>query len=227
MKAKVDAAKAAIIEGRIAVHDYMTNNKCMPLWVMAFPPYQIVSMGAPFRKLADFRGKVIRSAGGTMNLVVSTLGGSPAEIPVGDMYVALERGVAGATISALSSLKPYKVHEIMKSASTNGSFGTFVNIFSCNTDKWAALPDDVKKAMVQAGKDVQASASAFMDKEVGELSEEFVKLGKEMYAFAPDDARAINGKLAGVNEDWAQRLGRRKLPAKEVLERFNVLAGSA
>jgi len=30
MKAKVEAAKADIIAGKIAVHDYMSNNSCKP-----------------------------------------------------------------------------------------------------------------------------------------------------------------------------------------------------
>ncbi|MGE0724656.1 MAG: TRAP transporter substrate-binding protein DctP [Alphaproteobacteria bacterium] len=224
-KAIVTAHARALAEkGPLA--DEFAVNKGVPFWVMAFPPYQIVSMAAPLRKLADFRGKVIRSAGGSMNLVIAALGGSPAEIPVGDMYVALERGTATATISALSSLKPYKVHEIMKAASTNGAFGTFVNIMACNTDKWAKLPADIQKAMVQAGRDVQASAAAFMDKEVGELRDEFAKMGKAMYEFSAEEAAAINGKLAGVHDDWTRRLDRRKLPASDVLARFRTLSAS-
>lgn len=218
-------AKALTEKGALA--DEFAANKAVPLWVMAFPPYQIVSMTTPLRKLGDFRGKVVRSAGGSMNLVISTLGSSPAEIPVGDMYVALERGTATATISALSSLKPFKVNEIMKSASTNGSFGTFVNIFACHSDKWAKLPADIQAAFMQAGKDVQASASAFMDKEVDTLKAEFAGQGKLMYEFEPADLKAINDKMAGVHDDWAQRLDRRKLPAKDVLARFRALSGNA
>jgi TRAP-type C4-dicarboxylate transport system substrate-binding protein len=218
-------AKALAEKGALA--EEFAANKAVPLWVMAFPPYQIVSMTSPIRKLGDFRGKVVRSAGGSMNLVISTLGASPAEIPVGDMYVALERGTATATISALSSLKPFKVNEIMKSASTNGSFGTFVNIFACHSDKWAKLPAEIKAALEQAGKDTQAAASAFMDKDVDELRDEFAKQGKLMYAFEPAELKAINDKLGGVHDDWAQRLDRRKLPAKDVLARFRTLSGNA
>ncbi|MEX2630350.1 MAG: TRAP transporter substrate-binding protein DctP [Tistlia sp.] len=191
-----------------------------PLWVMAFPPYQIVSTGAAIKTLEDFQGKVLRSAGGSMNLVIDSLGAAPAEIPVSDMYVALERGTAGGTISALSSLKPYKVDEIMTSASTNGSFGTFVNIFAANTATWDRLPKEIQDAMVQAGEDTQASASSFMDAEIDGLIEEFEAGGKDMYAFAPDQLEAINARLAVVHDDWVKRLDDRGLPAGQVLADF-------
>jgi TRAP-type C4-dicarboxylate transport system substrate-binding protein len=94
----------------------------VPIWAMAFPPYQIVSMGKPMRTLADFKGNVVRSAGGTMTLAIKTLGAAPAEVTVSDMYVAMDRGTVNSTISALASVKPYNLHEIMKSVSTNGAF---------------------------------------------------------------------------------------------------------
>lgn len=219
----VGAHAEALAQGGPLAEEFAAN-RAKPLWVMAFPPYQLVSMTEPYRSVADFEGKVIRSAGGSMNLVISALGGSPAEIPVGDMYVAMERGTVGATISALSSLKPYKVNEIMKAASTNGSFGTFVNIFAANTDTWKTLPREIRDAMVQAGQDVQKSASSFMDGEVAGLVDEFTGQGIDMYAFAPDDLKAINGRLATVQDDWVARLDGRNLPAGQVLATFRSLA---
>lgn len=216
----VTAHGKLLTEGGPLAEEFAANG-AKPLWVMAFPPYQIVSTGEPIKTLADFDGKVLRSAGGSMNLVISSLGASPAEIPVSDMYVALERGTAGGTISALSSIKPYKVDEIMTSASTNGSFGTFVNIFAANMDTWNSLPKDIQDAMIQAGKDTQESASKFMDEEISGLIKEFEEGGKDMYEFAPDQLQAINERLAPVQEDWVTRLKDRGLPAQEVLDNFS------
>ncbi|SMF55464.1 TRAP-type C4-dicarboxylate transport system, substrate-binding protein [Tistlia consotensis] len=224
-QAIVTAHSDQLADGGALAKEFASQD-CDPLWVMAFPPYQIVSTGDPIKTVDDFKGKVIRSAGGSMNLVINALGASPAEIPVSDMYVALERGTVGATISALSSLKPYKVDEIMKAASTNGSFGTFVNIFCGNAKKMASLPKEIRDAMVQAGKDTQTSASTFMDNEVGGLIKEFEGAGKTMYAFAPDQLKAINAELAKVQDEWVKRLADRGLPADKVLAKFRELTAS-
>lgn len=71
-----------------------------------------------------------------MNLTIEALGAAPAEITMGDIYVALDRGTTDATISSLSSLRSYKLDELAKAASTNANFGTFTNVFSIAADKW-------------------------------------------------------------------------------------------
>jgi TRAP-type C4-dicarboxylate transport system substrate-binding protein len=217
----IDAYSQAVDSGPLA--EEFAANEAVPIWVMAFPPYQIVSTGGPITSLDDFSGKVIRSAGGTMNLTISALGASPAEIPVGDMYVALERGTVDGTISALASLKPFNVHEVMKAVSTNGAFGTFANVFSIRADKWKALPADVQDAMRECGAQTEASIADFLDSEAEALAQEFAGTGIEVYEFTPEQLQAVNERLSSVSEDWVSRLSGRGLPAEEVLQSYTKL----
>lgn len=219
----ITAYSAAVKEGALA--EEFASNNIIPLWVMAFPPYQVVSMGGPIRTESDFQGKVIRSAGGTMNLAIQSLGASPAEIPVGDMYVALERGTVDGTISALSSLKPFNVHELMGATSTNGAFGTFTNVFSIRADRWEALSEEARQAMVDCGQQTEESIATFMDEEAKQLAEEFAGMGVEVYEFTEEETAAINEKLAPVSEDWVSRLAERGLPAEEVLSTYGARFG--
>ncbi|WP_198585923.1 TRAP transporter substrate-binding protein [Pararhizobium haloflavum] len=220
----ITAYSEAVKEGPLA--EEFASNNIKPLWVMAFPPYQMVSMDGPIRSESDFQGKVIRSAGGSMNLAIQSLGASPAEIPVGDMYVALERGTADGTISALSSLKPFNVHELMGATSTNGAFGTFSNVFSIRTDRWEALSPETQQAMTECGAKTEESVAAFMDEEAVQLAEEFAELGAEVYEFTEEEMGAINEKLAPVSEDWVSRLSDRGLPAEEVFADYSARLGA-
>ena len=217
----VNAHAAALKSGPLAAE--FVANHVHPLYVMAFPPYQVVSMKSAIRTLADFKGKVLRSAGGTMNLVISALGASPAEMPVGEMYLALQRGTVDGTISAFASIKGYNVQEIAKAMSGNAAFGTFVNILACNTNKWKTLPREVQDAFTKAGEEITASASTFLDGQTDKLKKEFAAKGMEIYDFAPDQLAAINGRLASVQDDWVKRLKDRGLPAAEVLAKFKSL----
>lgn len=215
----VDAHAEALKKGGPLAKEFVANH-IHPLYVMAFPPYQIVNMKSPIKTLADFKGKVLRSAGGSMNLVISALGATPDEISVSEMYVALQRGTVDGTISAFASVKGYNVQEIAKSMSGNASFGTFVNILACNDSKWNSLPKDIQSALTQAGDYITASASAFMDGDVEKLKKEFTAAGMEIYNFAPDQLKAINAKLATVQGKWVKRLAARGLPAKEALAQY-------
>ena len=217
-KVIVEAQSAAIKDGLLAKE--FANNRLHPLYVMAFPPYQVVSMKAPIKTLADFKGRVLRSAGGSMNLAINALGATPAEIPVGEMYVALQRGTVDGTISAFASIKGYNVHDIAKSMSGNAAFGTFVNILACNVDKWKALPKEIQGALTKAGQDITVSAAKFMDGETDNLKAEFKAKGMEIYDFAPGELSAINAKLGGVQDEWVKRLAARGLPAAEALKQY-------
>ena len=217
-KAIVDAHFAALKSGPLAKE--FAANRIHPLYVMAFPPYQVVSMKAPIKTLADFKGRVLRSAGGTMNLEISALGATPAAIPVGEMYVALQRGTVDGTISAFASIKGYNVQEIAKSMSGNASFGTFINILSCNVDKWNSYPKEIQAALTKAGLEINASAANSLDNQTGKLKAEFKAKGMEIYDFAPDQLAAINKRLSTVQDEWVKRLAARGLPAAETLKLY-------
>jgi TRAP-type C4-dicarboxylate transport system substrate-binding protein len=220
----VDAHAAALKDGLLA-KEFVTNH-LHPLYVMAFPPYQIVSMKAPIKTVDDFNGRVIRSAGGSMNLVISALGATPAEIPVGEMYVALQRGTVDSTISAFASIKGYNVQDIAKSMSGNASFGTFVNILACNIDKWKTLPKEIQAAFTKAGVEITASAAKFLDGETDKLKAEFKAKGMDIYDFPADQIAAINKRLAGVQDEWVKRLAARGLPAAEALKQYRSLVAT-
>ena len=224
-KVIVDAHFAALKSGPLAKE--FAANRIHPLYVMAFPPYQVVSMKAPIKTLADFKGRVLRSAGGTMNLEISALGATPAAIPVGEMYVALQRGTVDGTISAFASIKGYNVQEIAKSMSGNASFGTFINILSCNIDKWNSYPKDIQAALTKAGMEINTEAANALDGQVGKLKAEFKAKGMEIYDFAPDQLAAINKRLSTVQDEWVKRLKARGLPAAETLKQYKSLLHTA
>lgn len=195
-------------------------NGIVPISVMAFPPYQIVSVSEKIETPEQFKGKVVRSAGGAMDLVIKSLGGSPAAISIGDTYVALQRGTADATISALASVDGYKLQELAKSISTNGSFGTFVNVMAVKEDKWDAMDANTQKVFLECGQKIQLQAAQNLDNAGADLSKKFTDAGVEMFAFTPEQLQNLSGKLDAVHQDWVSRLNNRGLAADKVLKTY-------
>lgn len=214
----------SVREDEALANEYEEVN-AVPIWVMGFPPYQIISTSAAIRSLEDFNGKVIRSAGGTMNLTIEALGAAPAEVVVADLYVSMERGVVDATISGANSVKPYNVQEIMKSMSMNGAFGTFTNVFAINGDKWESLSADARNVMTDCGLKTEGFMASTMDSEAGELFAEFKDLGVDVYEFSDSESAILSEKLASVHDDWVRRLEDRGLPARALLERYAARLG--
>lgn len=196
----------------------------VPVWNMGYPPYQLFSTAGPVRTLEGFQGRVIRSAGGSMNLAIQSLGASPAEIPASDIYVAMERGTVDTTFSAYSSVKGYAVHELCDAGSRNGSFGTFTNVFSIRQDKWDTIPADIQAAIMEAGAWTQQHVGDLMDSDNEVLGAEFEAAGVELYDFAPEELGRINGALESVQQDWVARLQDRGLPADVALANYRQIS---
>ncbi|KMK65918.1 TRAP transporter substrate-binding protein DctP [Puniceibacterium sp. IMCC21224] len=216
---QIIAAYSKAVKDPVYMNEYEANN-VVPIWNMAFPPYQYVATDEAVKTLEGFKGKVIRSAGGSTNLAVQQLGASPTEVAAGDIYVAMERGTVSATISSYLTIEGYGVAELCKAASRNGSFGNFSNIFCISAKKWETIPDDIQKAMMDAGQWTEDHVADVMDTEAEELAKKFEGLGVEIYDFPADQLALINDKLAFVQEDWVERLEARGVKARQALDLY-------
>jgi len=212
-------AYAETIKSAELTNEFAANG-IVPISVMAFPPYQIVSVSEEIKSPEQFNGKVIRSAGGAMDLVIKSMGGSPAAISIGDTYVALQRGTADGTISALASVDGYKLQELAKAISTNGSFGTFVNVMAVRQDKWDNMDDSTRQVFLDCGAKIQLQSAQNLDQAGAGLATKFSDAGVEMFAFTPEQVQSMSTTLGSVHQDWVQRLNGRGLPAETVLQNY-------
>ncbi|MWD28697.1 TRAP transporter substrate-binding protein DctP [Aquicoccus sp. SCR17] len=216
---QIIAAYAKVMQDPVFMNEYKEAGM-VPIWNMAFPPYQYVATDEAVKTLEGFEGKVVRSAGGSTNLAIQLLGASPTEVAAGDIYVAMERGTVNATISSYLSIDGYGVAELCKAASRNGSFGNFSNIFCVSERKWDTIPGDIQDAMMEAGKWTEAHVADVMDGEGAELAKKYEEMGIEIYDFPPEELKKINETLVGVQTDWVDRLKSRGVKAQEALDLY-------
>lgn len=220
----VEGYSKAMKTGTLA--DEYASRNVKPLFAMAYPPYQVISNGDRVNNIQDFGGKVFRSAGGAMNLALNELGASPAEISIGDTYIAMERGTVDGTISAFASVKPFSLQELATSMSRNGSFGTFSNVYSMRLDDFNALPENLQDVFTNCGTQTGLAMAQELDNQVALLAQEFTDLGIDVYDIGSEELAVINESLAKVQADWVNRLARRGLPAETALNEYKQALGS-
>lgn len=215
----VISAYNKVLHNDLLMQEYEHTN-LLPIWNMAYPPYQYVSTDGPVKTLEGFQGKVIRGAGGSTNLAIRALGASPVDVSAGDIYVAMQRGTVNATISSYLTIEGYGITELCKAASRNGSFGNFTNVFSINANKWKTIPKDIQDAMIEAGNWTEKHVTEVMQTAHDELSKKFTEAGMELYDFPDDQLKLIDEKMKSVQQEWADRLKERGLPGHEVLDAY-------
>lgn len=135
------------------------------------------------KSLADAKGKKIRTAGGTQTDWVSSIGGVPVSVPIGDVYTGLARGSVDCTMAEVPNLINSKFIEVAKSI-TRLDMGTVPGaIYVMNREFWAGLSTQDKKTMITymaKGQADQQIAYAARAKEALTMAE------KEIQVIQPD-----------------------------------------
>lgn len=197
-----------------------------PLFINMSPAYQMMSRGEPVRDPEGFKGKTWRSGGGTMNVAITSLGGSPAEMPGGDMYVALQRGAMDGTILSSISVKPYNTQEVVKSMSSNAKFGQYATIFVVRAAYYDGLSEANKAVIDNCGAKVEEELAIASDKINDELYAEFAAGGVEVYTLTEDAVAAFDTALQPVIDDYIARVDERGLPGKEAYDQLKAALGN-
>lgn len=201
------------------------GNRVKPLLLNMYPPYQIMSVGAPIKTVADFEGKKISVFGGAQSFTVKSLGAVPIEMGGADIYVALQQGTVDGNIYALPSAKSWKLNEVVKSISTNANFGGAAGVLAVDTKVWAGLSPTSQTSLVDCGIKIEAKLAKRADELARDLAGEFAEMGLEVYQF-DDEAKAnLSERLKGAAAEYLARLAERDLPGQQVYDAYRAALG--
>lgn len=213
------AAYRRMMEAGPLAEEY-AQNRIKPIFANMFPPYQLISRKAAFEGADSLHGTLIRSAGGVMSNLISSLGASPAEIPSADLYVALERGTVDAAMIGLSSIRSYSLFEVGKFVSANASFGSGTTVIAVSNTAWDSLPAEAQEALASCGAEAEGKLAEALDNETDELIADFRSQGVEVYEFDDATLEAFAGIGQQVAQEYVDRLEARDLPAAAAYQAY-------
>ena len=141
------------------VMNELNETEILPLGVRAVralvtAPYQVMSRKGKIETLEQMDGLKLRSSGGVQESSVDQLGAVPVAIPAPDLYPALQRGTVDGTLFNLPTAAGYKLQEQLEYSTDNLNLGLFPVLYVINEDVWQTLPEDIRTAMIEAGKEV-------------------------------------------------------------------------
>jgi len=99
----------------------------------------------PVKTLDDFKGLKVRVFSPEQGDLVSAAGATPVSMPFGEQYVALQRGILTAVITAISGSYEAKFYEVLEYAYKGPPFFSYGAIsMYINKDAWNELPADLQ-----------------------------------------------------------------------------------
>ncbi len=178
----------------------------------------------PVEKLADLKGKRLRSYGGARVGMYEVLGLSAIFMPYSQIYEAVERGVvdgAEATILLTESFKHYEVAKFM----TLGNTGfVLASPQSISFKRWSTFPESLKKIFREAGTEHDMEYSRLMMEQEGvKLAEFQEKRGMKVIKLSAADQAALEKAGKDAQETWLVQMDKKNVPARATWGKFQEL----
>ncbi|MGA8358234.1 MAG: TRAP transporter substrate-binding protein [Xanthobacteraceae bacterium] len=149
-------------------------------------------------RLSDFDGKKLRINGTELERKkMAALGATGIGMPLSDVVPALDQGTIDGTISGLSVFVAFKMNDLLKVITVTND--TYIISLAVVSKPWLdALPPDLQKVVVQAGKDTQAKTQQWNVDFTKNLVDTWTKLGGTVHTLPDDDLAKMKTLLAPV-----------------------------
>lgn len=201
----------------------LQKNGIRPILVFSNPAFQIWTVKKQIKKVADIKGVKIGSTGGVQDLIIRSWGAVPVQIPMPDVYEALQRGTLDGKLISAASVHAYKLEEVCKYEIgvdvDGGALGYVIN-----EKFWQSLPDDIKTAMKRTSDEAVERLGKILDREAKQWKNEFVKKGISMYEPTSEELREWNDPRKAVVDSWVKKMSDQGLPGRQVLDELRTKA---
>lgn len=121
------------------------GTKPLALWVSE--PIIMIMKDHDIRTPADLKGLKIRVAGAVAADVVSALGATPVQMPIPQVYNALQTGLIDGVFTGSSAVADFRLDEVADSYTIGAPLGRISFYVVMNQAKYDSLPDDQKAAI--------------------------------------------------------------------------------
>jgi TRAP-type C4-dicarboxylate transport system substrate-binding protein len=187
------------------------------LWLHVTPAVKLITRKKPVKTLEDLKGLKIRVSGATAVKMGKALGFTPVSMPMGDLYLGLEKGVIDGVALPTEILISRRIGEVTKYV-TDIDLGHDTFFVVMNLASWNRLSPDTQKVFEElSGEwavDFTGKAWDRFDKE----AEVKVKAkGIEFISLSPEEKARWTERLTPIKDEYAAELDAKGLPGTEVL----------
>lgn len=191
------------------------------LVTIALPAYQILlAANRDVKTAKDLEGLKMRTTGGAMDLMMRSIGGVPVRMAAPEIYESLTRGTLDGIIFSYQSSVSYDFGKILKSGTEGLNFGTAIFTYSIGETKFKSLPENVRKALVEAGEQTTREGCKRFEEGEKAAAEKIKSQGMKLINFGAEDKIQFETAFKAVAEDWVKDMNKRGKPGSDVFKAF-------
>lgn len=176
----------------------------------------------PITKVSELQGLKIRSTGAFID-AVKMVGGEPIGMPMGDVYLAAQKGSIDAAITPPEALETWKFCEIWKYSTFLPTFYSHFQYLVMNLDKWNSLPKDLQDAFDSVAEEAVKEAGqiwTYFNQQGIDYAESQTG-GHEFIYFSPEEEAKLLEAIKPVRDNYIDELNAQGLPGEEIVNLAN------
>lgn len=180
------------------------GTKTLALWTSE--PNVIIMREKVIRSPSDIAGLKVRVAGATAAEVATALGATPVQMPITEVYNAMQTGLIDGVITGSSTLSDFKLNEVAGAITVGAPLGRLTFYAVMNQGVYDGL-DDAKRAAVDALVGIplsQSAETAWYAAAGAALDAARTDPNIEVVDLTEDEAAAFTQAVSGVVDAYVQ-----------------------
>lgn len=208
-----------LVRGGVLEQKEMAPNGVVILLAAVLEPYQVFT-NKPINSIEGMKGLKLRTAGGAQAATIKGIGGVPISMSAPETYDSLARGTIDGVVFPTTSLIAYDLPGRLKAGTQDVSFGTVVLTYAMSQKRFKSFPENVQKAMLDAGEAASQNVCQFLDDSGNANRAKITAAGVTFFKLSEADQKLLNEVSVSAQKEWAAQLDKRGKPATEVLEAY-------
>ena len=179
----------------------------------------------PLKGIDDIDGMKL-SAPGVLGTWLRGTGANAVDGSLTSFYTDIQTGISDGVLSLALGALPTKLYEVAPYINRFDAGGAFSGAIAINRDSWDNLPEEVRDAMVEAGKYyTKAHGQDLLDRHEAAMNK-MVELGKSqnppvtIVMMSADQRQAWVNKLPDIAGEWAASLEGQGVHAQAFLKEY-------
>ncbi len=181
----------------------------VPIALWTSEPNIMIMKDKAIRSPSDLSGLKIRVAGATAGKIAEALGATPVQMPINQVYNAMQTGLIDGVFTGASTLSDFKLDEVADAYTLGAPLGRLAFFAVMGQGSYDALSDDAKAALDEArgcglGNNAEtawnATATEALENARADAGNSFVDLTE-------DEAQAFVDAVSNVVADYVASVG--------------------
>lgn len=184
----------------------------------------IMSRSKPVRTLEDMKGMKIRTPSAAQSAQLEALGAIPIDMPAGQIYNALERGVVDASMIPMSAALDFKLIEVAKYFTVNAPLGRSAFLVAMNKPRYDKLAPDLKKVFDETtGLTLSLKGADTYDKKNNEAIAA-AKKDRELIELSAQERQRWTNAFKPLIQSQVEQAEKAGLPARGLISSYGLLS---